>query len=106
MPALTTEGSVAQKSQNTTHHIKKKYLSTSSYQNMGDSLLYRPGQGSTLGPFLLFQCFILIVVSFKPTYTPIDSQVSRWLDNFTHLGDSFVDNTGLGCMADTPTAIV
>jgi hypothetical protein len=89
--------------QHTIHHIKTKYgISTTSYQNTDNELLYGLGQGSTLGPFSWLLCFILIVNSIKNTTPRLHH---RSVDNsieLHHLGDSFVDDTALGCSGLSP----
>jgi hypothetical protein len=55
-----------------------------------------------LGPFLWLLCFILIVQSLQPStprlhHTSVNNSIK-----ISHLGESFVDDTSLGCTHSTP----
>jgi hypothetical protein len=50
--------------ESTIHLIRTEYgISKEGYMNDILSMLFGPGQGATLGPFLWLLCFILIVLS-------------------------------------------
>jgi len=52
--------SLAQTWEETTHLIRTKYgISDEGYSNDKLNLLFGPGQGATLGPFLWLLCFII-----------------------------------------------
>jgi hypothetical protein len=94
----TIVSSLAKSWESTVHHIHTVYgISTEGHSNEANSLLFGPGQGATLGPFLWILCFILISM-FIPAkvpclhHTSVDQSVS-----VSHLGQSFVDDTNLGC---------
>jgi hypothetical protein len=84
--------------QYTIHQIKNKYgITTKSYQNTEKELLFGPGQGSTLGPFLWLLCFILIINSIKATTPRLSNKSVDGSITLSHLGDSFIDDKALGC---------
>ncbi len=91
--------------ENTVHRIKTKYgVSTECYTNTDNDLLYGPGQGSTWGPFLWLLYFILIATSIKSTTPRLHHRsVNDTFINLHHLGDSFVDDTALGCIGTSNT---
>jgi len=50
--------------EHTFHRIRTMYgISEETYRNLPDCLLYGPGQGSTIGPFLWLLCFIYVLGS-------------------------------------------
>jgi hypothetical protein len=60
--SATAEASLAATWEQTFHRIKTLYgISTNGYANHPDCILYGPGQGSTIGPFLWLLCFLLIL---------------------------------------------
>jgi hypothetical protein len=87
----------------TAHHIKTMYgVSEANYKNSLAYFLFGPGQGSTIGPLLLFLCFLLIVSSLSKQ-TPRMSICS--VDGKTSVrmhGDAFVDDAGLGYTVTSP----
>jgi hypothetical protein len=65
--APTIIASLAKTWETTYHRIKTIYgISNHQYANSFHFLLYGPGQGSTIGPFLWLLCFILIFFLLKP----------------------------------------
>jgi hypothetical protein len=90
--------SLAQTWEKTTHLIRTKYgISEEGYTNDVLNLLFGPGQGATLGPFLWLLCFIVIATNINPStprmlHTSADKSIT-----IAHLGESFIDDTSLGC---------
>jgi hypothetical protein len=94
----TTLASLSKTWEGTSHKIKTLYgISEEEYTNSLEYFLFRPGQGSTIGPTLWPICFILITLSLSPTapkmtFTSTDNKTTS-----NSIGDAFVDDTGLGC---------
>jgi hypothetical protein len=92
--------SLAKTWEHTIHRVKTKYgVSKSSYQNTSDALIFGPGQGSSLGPFLWLLCFILMVPSLSPTAPGLHHTSADGTRELQHFGDSFVDDTALPPLA-------
>jgi len=90
--------------QYTEHRIKTMYgVSEVSYQNTFEYFLFRPGQGSTIGPLLWLICFLLIVHSFSKVTPSVKLKSVTGKINFSSKGNSFVDDTGLGCNMAYPS---
>jgi hypothetical protein len=82
----------------TTHLIRTKYgVSEEGYSNEKLNLLFGPGQGATLGPFLWLLCFIIIASNINPSMPRMHHTSADKSINVKHLGESFVDDTILGC---------
>jgi len=98
----TVVNSLAQTWEETTHLIRTKYgISDEGNSNDKLNLLFGPGQGATLGPFLWLLCFIIIATNIKPStprmhHTSVDKSTT-----VVHLGESFVDDTSLGCTSSS-----
>jgi hypothetical protein len=93
----TTVSSLATTWENTYHKIKTLYgISTVGYGNHPDNLLFGPGQGSTIGPFLWLLCFLLIFSALTPTSPKIDIRSVDSAPPITFIGEAFVDDAGLG----------
>jgi hypothetical protein len=105
--------SLAQIREEITHVIRTQYgISDEGYTNDVLNFLYGPGQGATLGPFLWLLCFIIIATNIKSSSPRMHHKSLDNSTSVTHLGDSFVDDTNLGCTylpstdsvtGDTPT---
>jgi hypothetical protein len=81
----------------TYHRIKTLYgISDLQYTNNPGFLLYGPGQGSTIGPFLWFLCFLLIFNSLSPTAPRITIQSVDYAHETRYIGEAFVNDSGLG----------
>jgi hypothetical protein len=95
--------SLAKSWEQSVHKIRSTYgISQAQYSNRPDCLLFDPGQGSTIGPFLWLLCFLLISLSLSPTapksiLQSVDKNVAT-----KYVGEAFVDDTGLGTNAMTP----
>jgi hypothetical protein len=80
----TIVSSLAQSWESTTHHICTVYsISKEGYSNDAMSLLFGPGQGADNIPHL--------------RHTSVNRSVS-----VSHLGESVIDNTSLGCSGVLP----
>jgi hypothetical protein len=68
--------------------------------------LFRPGQGSTIGPILWLLCFILIHRSLSPTAPKLElkSVNKDWV--VESRGEAFVDDTSLGCNEPTTSSML
>jgi hypothetical protein len=92
----TAVTSLATTWEHTFHRIRTMYgISEETYRNLPDCLLYGPGQGSTIGPFLWLLCFILIFMSLGPVPNISVGSVKRSV-SVTYVGEAFVDDAGLG----------
>jgi hypothetical protein len=90
--------SLAQTWERTTHVIRTQYgISDESYTNDVLNLLFGPGQGATLGPFLWLLCFIIIATNIKLSTPRMHRKSVDNSTSVTHLGESFMDDTNLGC---------
>jgi len=58
--------------------------------------LFRPGQGSTIGPILWLLCFILIHRSLSPTAPKLELKSVNKDRVVESRGEAFVDDTSLG----------
>jgi hypothetical protein len=71
--APTLIASLAATWETTFHRIRTLYgISEEIYKNQPFHLLYGPGQGSTIGPFLWLLCFVLIFSSLLTTAPAIE----------------------------------
>ncbi len=81
----------------TYHRVRTMYgISEEVYSNHPNNLLYGPGQGSTIGPFLWLLCFILIFLSLGPGIPNIKLQAVDRTTSIDFVGEAFVDDAGLG----------
>ena len=81
----------------TYHRIKTLYgISGHQYTNHPLYLLYGPGQGSTIGPFLWLLCFLLIFNSLSLEAPRITIQSIDRTQTIKFIGEAFVDDSGLG----------
>lgn len=81
----------------TVHRIKTLFgISTNGYANSPDYILYGPGQGSTIGPFLWLLCFLLIFAAMSPTSPKMVIYSVNTTTPITFIGEAFVDDAGLG----------
>lgn len=71
-------------------------VSEEGYVNDPDRLLYGPGQGSTIGPFLWLLCFILIYKCLSTDAPRIHLMTVDRRMTLNYVGEAFVDDTGLG----------
>jgi len=86
----------------TAHHIRTKYgVSQNGYVNTAHTLLFGPGQGATLGPFIWLLCFILMVLCMDPSSPRLHHTSGDSYTSISHLGESFADDTNLGCTFST-----
>ena len=93
----TTTASIAATWEKTYHRIKSLYgVSSESYTNHPEKLLYGPGQGSTIGPLLWPLCFLLIFHSLSTTSPAIYLNSVDQTRPITYIGEAFVDDSGLG----------
>jgi hypothetical protein len=72
-------------------------VSSTYYTSTLEHLLFGPGQGSTLGPFLWLLLFTLIVTSLLPntpqtTLRSVDGTIIN-----SDIGEAFVDDSRVGC---------
>jgi len=94
-PSATT--SLANTWEQTYHRIRTLYgISEEIYSNSTDNPLYGPGQGSTIGPFLLLLCFILIFMSLPKDSPSISLTSVSGTHQLDYVGEAFVDDAGLG----------
>jgi len=92
----TAVTSLATTWEHTFHRVRTMYgISEETYRNLPDCLLYGPGQGSTIGPFLWLLCFILIFMSLGPVPNISIKSITRSV-SVTYVGEAFVDYAGLG----------
>jgi len=93
----TAVSSLATTCEQTYHRINTLYgLSEEMYQNSPDAVLYGPGQGSPIGPFLWLLCFILIFLSLDKNVPSIHLLTVAHTHQLKYVGEAFVDETGLG----------
>jgi hypothetical protein len=71
-------------------------ISEEIYKNQPFHLLYGPGQGSTIGPFLWLLCFVLIFSSLLTTAPAIELTNVVQISRQKFVGEAFVDDAGLG----------
>jgi len=89
--------SLANTWEQTYHRIKTLYgILEETYRNNKGCLLYGPGQGSTIGPFLWLLCFILIFLSLGASSPQIHLQSVNRGSKISYVGEAFVDDAGLG----------
>jgi hypothetical protein len=89
--------SLASTWEQTYHRIKTLYgISEELYRNNPERLLYGPGQGSTIGPYLWLLCFILIFLSLGTTPPRSHLQTVNRASKISYVGEAFVDDAGLG----------
>jgi hypothetical protein len=95
--STTLVASLAQTWEATYHKIKTLYgISRHQYTNTLQFLLYGPGQGSTIRPFLWLLCFLLIFNSLSTTVPRITIQSVDQTSIVKYIGEAFVDDSGLG----------
>jgi hypothetical protein len=95
--STTLVSSLAHTWEATYHRIKTMYgISDHQYTNSLHFLLYGPGQGSTIGPFLWLLCFLLIFNSISATAPRITIQSLDKAHVVRYIGEAFVDDSGLG----------
>jgi hypothetical protein len=91
-PAKTWESSI--------HRIRSAYgISAHHYANEPGFLLFGPGQGSTIGPFLRLLCFLLISLSLSASAPRITIMCPEKGMAVSYVEEAFVDDTGLGTNA-------
>lgn len=79
------------------HRIRSLYgISDETYRNTNNRLLFGPGQGSTIGPYLWLLCFILVSLALSPEAPKIWLQLAYHQATEEFLEEVFVDDTGLG----------
>jgi hypothetical protein len=89
--------SLASTWETTRHKIRTLYgISEEGCANDPTRLLYGPGQGSTIGPFLWLLCFILVHCSLSATSPRIHLMSVDRREKLKCVGEAFVDDTGLG----------
>jgi hypothetical protein len=94
--SATAVALLAQTWENTYHTVKTLYgISKECYTNNAQRLLYGPGQGSTIGPFLWLLCFYLIFQSLSNTAPRITLSSVSNEKTLKYVGKAFVDDTGL-----------
>jgi hypothetical protein len=102
-----TVASLATTWEQTSHSIKTLYgISKSGYANTPECLLFGPGQGSTIGPFLWLLCFLLILSSLTSSSPRIVIHSVDSSQPITFFGEAFVDDAGLGTDDTTNTTLV
>lgn len=93
----STTQTLAQTWAQCTHFSRTQFeVSTQSYTNTTENLLFGPGQGFTIGPFLWLLCYCLMVDSMRKDilkYKAISCDNSH---KVKPAGSSFVDDMGLG----------
>jgi hypothetical protein len=93
----TTTASIAATWEKTYHRIKYLYgVSSLSYTNHPEKLLYGPGQGSTIGPLLWLLCFLLIFHSLSTASPAIYLNSVDQTRPITYISEAFVHDSGLG----------
>jgi len=102
-----TVASLATTWEQTSHRIKTLYgISKFGYANTPECLLFGPGQGSTIGPFLWLLCFLLIFSSLTSSSPKIVIHSVNSSLPITFFGEAFVDDTGLGTNDTTNTTLL
>jgi hypothetical protein len=98
----STVSSLAKTWEQSYHRIKTAYgISDEIYSNSAETLLFGPGQGSTIGPFLWLLCFILIFLSLTKDTPAIHLSAVDSSRPTKYVGEGFVDDTGLGTNQQT-----
>jgi hypothetical protein len=95
--------SLAKTWEKSVYKIRSMYgISNTRYANDYSRLLFGPGQGSTIGPFLWLICFLLISLSLTSTAPRITISSTNNAVETTSVGEAFVDDTGLGTNMTSP----
>ncbi len=101
MPVTATQ-SLGETWNQAQHYIRTQYgISEESYCNTSEFLLFGPGQGSTIGPFLWLLCYYLMVDSMTKDIMKFHSESVDKSRHVPTAGTSFVDDTGLGVILPT-----
>ena len=102
--SATAVASLAATWEQTFHRIKTLYgISSHGYGNHPDYILFGPGQGSTIGPFLWLLCFLLISSALSPVAPKITIQPVNGSPPIQFVGEAFVDDAGLGTNSTSGT---
>lgn len=101
--AAPTLESLARTWENSYHRICSLYgISKEIYANEWNRLLFGPGQGSTIGPYLWLLCFLLIASSLSSSCPKMEVSLVNYSPLVKYVGEAFMDDTGLGTNQLTP----